>query len=90
MNTPEQSEATRTAERTREALKSKGWCVWTCFHLDGDKIIVAADEYQLPMDAKYPVYTESELKELFDKDISTIKLVHHAKKLVPGTQVVKE
>ena len=89
MNTPEEAEATRTAERTREALKSKGWCIWACFHLDGDKIIVAADGYQLPIYPKYPVYTESELKELGDASIESIKLIHQAKKIAPGVQVVK-
>jgi hypothetical protein len=90
MNTPEEAEATRTVEQTREALKSKGWCIWTCFNLDNEKIIVAADGYQMSMNSKYPVYTESELKELADASIESIKLIHHAKKMAPGTQVIHE
>ena len=86
MNTPEQAEAIRVVEKTMAILKEKGWCIWTCFYLDNDKIIVAADGFQLPMlKPEYPVYTVKELSELSDKDLSTIKLVHAAKKMTGVT-----
>jgi hypothetical protein len=90
MNNIFESEAIRTAEQTREILKEKGWCIWSCRNLDRDKIIVAADGYQMPMmETDYPIYTLSELEELSKKDLSTIKLVHQAKK-IGGAKVFKE
>lgn len=88
MNSIDLTEATKTAEQTREILKDKGWCYWKCYNLDGDIIIVAADGFQLPMmNIKYPVYTMSEINELSNADINAIRIVHQAKKLMPGAVV---
>ena len=80
MNTPEEVEAIRVVERTREEIKKKGWCIWTCKNLDNDKIIVAADNYQFSMDVKYPVYTLSEIEDLAEKTEKYIRFIHTAKK----------
>jgi hypothetical protein len=92
MNTLEQSEAIRTVERTMEALNNKGWCVWTCSNLDNERIFVVQSQFSilhLPHN-NYPVYTVDELKELSEASIESIKLIHAAKKIVPGMQVVKD
>ena len=76
--------AEETARRTRELLATKGWCLWKCSTLGGDIIAVVRDENVEKVPEGYPVYTEAELEELCQDDISnaTIRLVHEVKKLV--------
>ena len=77
------------AERTRELLATRGWCLWKCSTLAGDIIAVVLDEKVEGVPERYSVYTEAELEELCKDDISeaTLRLVHEAKKLV-GAKVV--
>lgn len=92
MSTTEEAEAIRTVERTQNALNNRGWCVWSCSNLGGERIFVVQSELailHLPHN-NYPVYTINELNDLSDSPIDTIRLVHQAKKTVPGAQVIKE
>jgi len=77
------------AERTRELLATRGWCLWKCSALAGDIIAVVLDEKVEGVPEGYSVYTEAELEELCKDDVSeaTLRLVHEAKKLV-GAKVV--
>ena len=69
---------------SRELLATRGWCLWKCSTLGGDIITVVLDENVEGIPGGYPVYTEAELEQLCQDDISnaTIRLVHEAKKLV--------
>jgi len=77
------------AERTRELLATRGWCLWKCSTLAGDIIAVVLDEKVEGVPEGYSVYTEAELEELCKDDVSeaTLQLVHEAKKLA-GAKVV--
>jgi len=86
-----QAQAEETARRTREFLATQGWCLWRCSTL-GDVIAVVRDEEVtsssgIPQDV--PTYTELELEELCQSDVSeaTLRLVHEAKKLA-GAKVI--
>ena len=77
------------AECTREFLATRGWCLWWCSTLGGEVIAVVLDENVEGVPEGYAVYTELELEELCQDDVSeaTIRLVHEAKKLA-GAKVV--
>ena len=84
---PQLAEA--VAECTRELLATLGWCLWKCSVLDGEVICVVQDELVEGVPEGYQVYTEAEIEELCQDDISnaTIRLVHEVKKLV-GAKIV--
>lgn len=81
--------AEEAARRTRELLATRGWCLWKCSTLDGEIIAVVLDENAEGVPEGYPVYTEAELEELSQGDVSeaTLRLVHEAKKLA-GAKVI--
>lgn len=77
------------AERTRELLATRGWCLWKCSTLGGDIIALISGENVEDMPEGYPVYMEAELEVLCQEDVSeaTIRLAHEAKKIA-GAVVV--
>ena len=77
------------AQCTKALLNSQGWCLWKCSTLGGDIIAVVSGENVERVPKGYPVYTEAELEELYEDDVSeaTLRLVHEAKKLA-GAKVV--
>lgn len=81
--------AEETAQRTRELFITQGWCLWKCSALGGEVIAVVREENVEGVPDGYPVYTEAELEELCQDDVSetTLCLVHEAKKLA-GAKVV--
>lgn len=83
------AQAEETAQRTRELLSTRGWCLWKCSTLGGEVIAVVLDEDVEGVPERYPVYTEAELEKLCQDDVSdsTLRLVHEAKKLA-GAKVV--
>lgn len=84
---PQPAEA--VAERTRELLATRGWCLWKCSILGDEIIAVVLDENLEGVPAGYPVYTEAELEELCRDGVSeaTLRLVHEAKKLAGATVI---
>ncbi len=78
-----QAPAEETAHRTRELCAAQGWCLWKCHTLGGEVIAVVLDENMEGVPEGYPVYTEAELEELCQDDVSeaTLRLAHEAKKL---------
>jgi len=72
------------AECTRELLATKGWCLWKCSVLGDEVIAVVRDELVNGIPDGYPVYTNAELEELCQDNVSdsTLRLVHEVKKLV--------
>ena len=82
-------QAKDVARRTRELLDTQGWCLWQCSALGGEVIAVIRDENVTEIPKACPTYTEDELEQLFQKDISqvTLRLVHEAKKLA-GAKVI--
>jgi len=85
------TQAREVARRTRELLFTQGWCLWKCSTLNDEIIAVVRDENVTGVPIDYPVYTEAELEELCQGDISeaTLRLVHEAKKLA-GAKIVSE
>jgi len=83
------AQAEETAQRTRELLATRGWCLWKCSTLGGDIIAVVLDENVEGVTEEYPVYTQVELEQLCHADINeeTLRLVHETKKLA-GAKVV--
>ena len=77
------AQAEEVAWRTRELLASKGWCLWKCSTLNSEVIAVVRDENVEGLPEAYPAYTEAELEELCQDDVSeaTLRLVYEAKKL---------
>lgn len=69
--------------RTRELLNSQGWCLWKCSTLGGEVIAVVRDDLVKGVPEDYPVYTEAELEELCQDDVSeaALRLVQEAKKI---------
>lgn len=80
-----------TVQRTEELLNSQGWCLWKCSALDSEVIAVVRDELIEGVPQGMPVYTELELEELCEGDISeaTLQLIHEAKK-VAGAKVISK
>ena len=80
------------AECTRELLATRGWCLWKCSVLGGEVICIVQDELVEDVPEGYQVYTEAELDELCQDDISnaTIRLVHEAKKIAGAVVVSVE
>jgi len=80
-----------TARRTRELLATQGWCLWECSILGGDIIAVVRGENVEGVPKRCPIYTEAELEELCQNDVSeaTLCLVHEAKKLA-GAKVTRK
>jgi len=74
--------AEEVARHTRELLDHQGWCLWECSALGGEVIAIVRDELVEGVPEGMPVYTEAELRTLFDKPVprSTLRLVHEAKK----------
>jgi len=74
---------------TKELLATRGWCLWKCSTLGGDIIAVVLDENVAGVPGGYQVYTEGELEELCQGDVSEahLRLVHEAKKLA-GAKVI--
>ena len=64
-------------------LTTRGWCMWKCSTLGGDIIAVVRDENVEGVPEGYPAYTEAELEELCQDDVSeaTLRLVNEGKKL---------
>ncbi len=91
--TSDQQQAETVAEQTREALRTKGWCLWRTKDLgrivvlrDGlettyevDKGIIEAINRADPRQDFPPSYTETELRHLNDVPDSTLPLVRLAK-----------
>jgi hypothetical protein len=80
--------ARETDRRTRELLKARGWCLWQCDALDGEIIVVAADDSVTGMPPERPLYTLAELRQLCSReplDIAALRIVHEAKKLTRAT-----
>lgn len=79
------------AERTRELLTTRGWCLWKCSNLGGEVIAVVRDENVEGVPESYPVYTETELEELCQDGVSeaSLRLVHEAKKLAGAKVTTK-
>lgn len=86
---PQIKQAQETARHTRALLDSQGWCLWKCSTLGGDIIAVVRDENVEGVPEGYPVYTEVELVELCQDDVSkaTMRLAHEAKRLA-GAKVL--
>ena len=80
------------AECTRELLATRGWCLWKCSVLGGEVICVVQDELVEGVPEGYQSYTEAELEELCQDDISnaTIRLVLEAKKIAGAVVVSVE
>jgi len=78
------------AECTRELLATRGWCLWKCTTLGGDIIAVVKEE-NIGGAEGYLVYTEAELEELCQNNVSgaTLRLVNEVKKLA-GAKVTTE
>ena len=76
------TQAEELARRTRELIDHQGWCLWECSVLGGEVVAVVRDELVEGIPEGMPVYTEAELRTLFDKPVprSTLRLVHEAKK----------
>jgi len=85
------AQAEEVAQRTRELLNSQGWCLWRCSALGGEVIAVVLDENVEGVPEGYPIYTEGELVELCQYDVSeaTLRLVHEAKKLAGAKVITK-
>lgn len=85
------AQAEEVALHTRELFIIQGWCLWKCSALGGEVIVVARDESVKGIPGGYPVYTEAELEELCQNDVSeaTLHLVHEAKKLA-GAKVTRK
>ena len=68
---------------TRLSLADQGWCLWKCSVLNDDVIVLVRSEKITGFPQGYPVYTLDEIEKLFDHDIkiSTLRLIHQAKKL---------
>jgi len=83
------AQAQEVAECTQEFLTTRGWCLWKCSRLGEEVVAIVRDESVNGVPGGYPVYTETEIAELFKGDIkeSTLRLVHEAKKLV-GAKVI--
>ncbi len=79
------------ARRTRELLATRGWCLWKCSTLSGEVIAVVRGESVKGIPEGYPVYTEAELEQLCQDDVSdaALRLVYEAKKLT-GAKVMTE
>lgn len=91
--------AEEAARLTRELLTMQGWCLWRCAFLNGEVIAMARDDSVKGIPDGYLVYTEAELEELCQGDVSeaTLRLVHEAKKIagavvisVEGAERLKE
>lgn len=82
--------AEEVAQRTRELLATRGWCLWKCASLNSEVIALARDELVEGV-PEGPVYTEAELEELCQDGVSeaTLRLAHEAKKLA-GAKVTTE
>ena len=87
---PQPAEA--VAERTRELLATRGWCLWKCNIFGGEVIAVVLDENVDGVPEGYPIYTIAELGAMNGVSYtrhpekrficeSTLRLVHEAKKL---------
>ncbi|MCL0058736.1 hypothetical protein M1O47_03545 [Dehalococcoidia bacterium] len=74
-------QAQDVAERTRDLLATRGWCLWECSALNGDVIVVTKDELIDGYPRGYPVYTRAELELLSNTNVSTKLLVHEAKRI---------
>ena len=74
--------------RTSELLGERGWCLWQCWLLDGDVIVVVDETIARDVPSGYPVYLLTELYQLEKADEPTIRLIHEAKKL-GGAVVVR-
>jgi hypothetical protein len=83
------AQAEEVARCTRELLATRGWCLWKCSILGGEVIAVVRDESVKGIPEGYPVYTEAELEQLCQDDVSdaTLRLVNEAKKLT-GAKVI--
>lgn len=81
--------AEEVAQRTRELLATRGWCLWECSALSREAIAVVSDENVQGVPEGYPIYTVAELEELCRDDMSeaTLRLVHEAKKLAVATVI---
>ena len=85
---PQPAEA--VAERTRELLAIRGWCLWKCSTLGGDIIAVVLDDNVEGVPEGHPIYTEAELESLLPVTDATLRLVHEAKKLAGAVVVSVE
>jgi hypothetical protein len=76
------TQAEEVAKRTRELLDHQVWCLWECSVLGNEVIAIVRDELVEGLPEGVPVYTEAELRTLFDKPLprSTLRLIHEAKK----------
>jgi hypothetical protein len=84
--------AENVAERTRELLVSQGWCLWKCSVLGGEIIAVVLDENMEGVPEGYPTYTEAELEELCQNDVSeaALRLVYETKKAAGAVVISAE
>lgn len=64
------TEAAEVVEFTRNRLDGIGWCFWTCTRFNNEDIILLRDESITDYPKGYPTYTEDELKQMADMDLS--------------------
>ena len=83
--------AEEVARHTRELLDHQGWCLWECSALGGEVIAIVRDELVGGVPEGMPVYTEAELRTLFNKPVlrSTLRLIHEAKRRT-GAKVITD
>ena len=83
--------AEEVARHTRELLDHQGWCLWECSALGGEVIAIVRDELVEGVPEGMPVYTEAELRTLFNKPVprSTLRLIHEAKRKT-GAKVITD
>jgi hypothetical protein len=87
------AQAEEVARRIEELLASRGWCLWRSEVLGGEVIGVIDDDLasrEIPQG--HVIYTYSELCYLFGLDappmeLSTLRLIHEAKRLVSAVVV---
>jgi len=74
------------AQRTRELLDTRGWCIWQCHSLNEEKVVIIRHEDITGYPAGYAVYTELELFRFSElENASNLRLIHEAKKLAGAT-----
>ena len=86
------AQAEEVARHSRQLLATQGWCLWKCGALGDEVIAVVVDENVEGVPRGCPTYTELELEELTRGNIavSTLRLIHEAKKLAGAVVIGAE
>jgi hypothetical protein len=74
--------AEQVAVITRFLLDTRGWCFWKCSTFGGDRIAVLRDQFVEGSPENCPAFTEGELRELCQDNISkaSLRLILQIKK----------